>query len=1221
MKRFLAGRHGGMPPSTEGVAPIGPRRRVTSIVASLAILASAIAPALTIVAATSSPAGAATASISLAKSSSISSFSSSGTSVTYSYKVTNTGSTSLKSVGVTDPMSGLSTISCPGTTLSVGANLTCTATYTTTQADVDHGSISNTGTATATPTSGGSAVTAKSSVTIPATQTPAIGITKTANVQSYSAAGTVITYSYALVNSGNVTLTNATVTDNKLASSSINCNSTGTNKIASLAPNATGTCTASYTTTAADVTAGSITNIGTVTAKPPTGSNVTSNSSLTIPASGQPFTCTTPTDFLSQGNPDTQLYYSTTGSGSVTYNTLGSAYDETYNALGWDPLSPAASPGFGGYLFSTELSGNTLYKIDSAGAVTSLGTISGYSANSNQPADGGFDSAGYYWITGGNGSTTAYAINVTTSPPKVVDTVTLTGHSWEPIDWTLVDGYFWGLSGTTIYRVQLPTVTAGTTTGSAAVSEFTAPSGVTSGNFGAAWTFSNGNLGFSNNGNGDIYQISVANPSGTPTFTIVSSYTGPVAGSSNDGAACIGQDTDLGIVKSGPATVDPGGTVNWQLTVTNYGPGNSSGFAVDDTVPSGYTGVSSSTAGCTVTGNAVLCSEGALTNGNTFVINLSATAPATDGTCLTNTATVTANETDPNPANNTSSLQTCTAPSVSIVKSASPTYYSAAGQQITYSYLVTNTSTSEALTNVTVTDPMTGLSAISCPGGNPLPELDAGASVTCTATYTTTAADVTSKSISNTGTVTATPPSGSNLTASSSLVVPYAAITVAKSASVSSYASAGTPITYSYLVTNTGNSTLNSVGVTDPMPGLSAVTCPDSTLAAGASETCTATYTTTQADVDAGSISNTGTASGTPPGGSALTATSSLTIPASGATSSLSLVKSTTSSGFGAAGASIPYSYLVKNTGTTTISSIAITDNKLATASITCPNSSLAPGASETCAGTYTTTQADVDAGSVTNTATAGGKNPSGGTVTSNPSSVTVPANSATSSLSLVKSTTSTGYAAAGNTIPYSYLVKNTGTTTISSIAITDNKLTSGITCPNSSLAPGASETCAGTYTVTQADVDAGSVTNTATAGGKNPSGGTVTSNPSSVTVDASGATSSLSLVKSTTSSGFGAAGASIPYSYLVKNTGTTTISSIAITDNKLATASITCPNSSLAPGASETCAGTYTTTQADVDAGSVTNTATAGARTPRAAPSPPTPRRSPSRPTRPPRA
>ncbi len=135
--------------------------------------------------------------------------------------------------------------------------------------------------------------------------------------------------------------------------------------------------------------------------------------------------------------------------------------------------------------------------------------------------------------------------------------------------------------------------------------------------------------------------------------------------------------------------------------------------------------------------------------------------------------------------------------------------------------------------------------------------------------------------------------------------------------------------------------------------------------------------------------------------------------------------------------------------------------------------------------------------------------------------------------LSLVKSTTSTGYGAAGDTISYSYLVTNTGTTTESNIAVTDN-LVATVSCPDPTLAPGASETCTGTYTVTQADVDTGSVTNTATASGTNGEGTTVTSASSSVTVGPSNATSSLSLVKSTTSTGYGAAGDTIPYSYLV---------------------------------------------------------------------------------------
>ena len=49
------------------------------------------------------------------------------------------------------------------------------------------------------------------------------------------------------------------------------------------------------------------------------------------------------------------------------------------------------------------------------------------------------------------------------------------------------------------------------------------------------------------------------------------------------------------------------------------------------------------------------------------------------------------------------------------------------------------------------------------------------------------------------------------------------------------------------------------------MPGLSANSCPRPTLGPPAFETCTATYTTTQTDVDHGPITNTGTASGTPP--------------------------------------------------------------------------------------------------------------------------------------------------------------------------------------------------------------------------------------------------------------------------------------------------------------------------------------------------------------------
>ena len=76
-------------------------------------------------------------------------------------------------------------------------------------------------------------------------------------------------------------------------------------------------------------------------------------------------------------------------------------------------------------------------------------------------------------------------------------------------------------------------------------------------------------------------------------------------------------------------------------------------------------------------------------------------------------------------------------------------------------------------------------------------------------------------------------------------------------------------------------------------------------------------------------------------------------------------------------------------------------------------------------------TQADVDAGVVSNTATATGKNPVNATVTSNGSSTDTPIAQATT-LQLTKSAAVTdvngdGKTDLGDTITWSFVVKNTG--------------------------------------------------------------------------------------------------------------------------------------------------------------------------------------------------
>ena len=104
----------------------------------------------------------------------------------------------------------------------------------------------------------------------------------------------------------------------------------------------------------------------------------------------------------------------------------------------------------------------------------------------------------------------------------------------------------------------------------------------------------------------------------------------------------------------------------------------------------------------------------------------------------------------------------------------------------------------------------------------------------------------------------------------------------------------------------------------------------------------------------------------------------------------------------------------------------------------------------------------------------------------------------------LVADVNANGLVDAGDLISYTFAVTNTGSVTISDLAIDDPMLAAAgvsISCDDSVLAPGADTTCAGEYTITQADVDAGSVVNVATAVGTDPGGEPVESPSDEVTV------------------------------------------------------------------------------------------------------------------------
>ena len=424
-------------------------------------------------------------------------------------------------------------------------------------------------------------------------------------------------------------------------------------------------------------------------------------------------------------------------------------------------------------------------------------------------------------------------------------------------------------------------------------------------------------------------------------------------------------------------------------------------------------------------------------------------------------------------------------PLIALAKSATISNFSGPGTSITYDYQVTNTG-GVTLTAVHVTDAMPGLSSVTCPHSTLAPAADE----TCTATYTTTQADVDAGGITNTGVATGTPPTGPDVTDSSTLTIPStqnASIGVVASASISTFSEPGIPITLFFEVTDTGNVTLASVNVTDALPGLSAVTCPDPTLAPAADEVCTASYTTTQSDVDAGGITSTGVSSGTPPNGPGVTASSSLTIPAN-QSASIQIVKSATVGSFSEPGTPITYKYHVTNNGIVTLTTVTVTDPMPGLSAITCPDSTLAPAADEICTAAYTTTQGDVDAGGITNTGTATGTPPVGPAVTA--TSLLTIESVRTPSISIEKSANVTSFSGVGTPITYSYTVTNTGNVILTSVSVTDPMPgLSAVSCPGPTLAPSADETCTATYTTTAANVTARKIVNTGTATGTPPAG------------------------------------------------------------------------------------------------------------------------------------
>lgn len=116
--------------------------------------------------------------------------------------------------------------------------------------------------------------------------------------------------------------------------------------------------------------------------------------------------------------------------------------------------------------------------------------------------------------------------------------------------------------------------------------------------------------------------------------------------------AVAGAAADLAVSKSG--SLGANNTITYTMTVTNNGPGSATGVTLTDVLPStlSFVSINPSSGSCFNNNGTVTCSFGTLTNGATRTVTL--VTSASGGGAINNTATVTANESDPNTTNNAS---------------------------------------------------------------------------------------------------------------------------------------------------------------------------------------------------------------------------------------------------------------------------------------------------------------------------------------------------------------------------------------------------------------------------------------------------------------------------------------------------------------------------------------------------------------------------------------
>jgi uncharacterized repeat protein (TIGR01451 family) len=397
----------------------------------------------------------------------------------------------------------------------------------------------------------------------------------------------------------------------------------------------------------------------------------------------------------------------------------------------------------------------------------------------------------------------------------------------------------------------------------------------------------------------------VSLPAGqTATYQVTVTTTGTTASPTTDSATVAGNEHDpntsnnsasqsvtvqavsdlsIGMTTSSPPTY-VGNVLTYTITVNNSGPSSEPAAVVTDTLPANVTVQSATTSisgvNPIVSGNVVTANLGKLSSGGAATVTIKVIPqPAAAGT-ISNTATISGQNIDSNPNNNSVTVPTTVTPSADLAVSLSAPSAILVGQNLVYTITATNNGPSAA-TGVVVTDQLppipTDITFVSATGGAvpdatgkitfPSFGLAAGASLTFTITVQPTPAAVSPPPLSDTASISGNefdPNLANNTAQQTTSVSPAVDLAVTQFTAAPNPIEVGSNLTYTIVVRNNGPSKATGVTVISPLTGATyvsgsgtvvpsgtvspqgtSVVANVGTLAAGASATVTYVVTTT----------------------------------------------------------------------------------------------------------------------------------------------------------------------------------------------------------------------------------------------------------------------------------------------------------------------------------------------------------------------------------------